>query len=77
MRTEHAELLPRLQLADAPTDIVALPDVTAGQAVSADIGLQRFPAAAPVAAPPVPVTDTLAPEELMVDGLPVIITPYS
>lgn len=48
VRTEHVELLPRLQLADVPTDIVALPDVTAGQAVSADIGLQQLPAAAPV-----------------------------
>ncbi len=48
VRAEHVPLLPSLDLVDPPPHVVALDGVTAGQAISADLGLAHVPAGLPV-----------------------------
>ncbi len=48
LREEHVPLLPPLGWTRATLDVVALNDVTAGQAISADLGLARMPPHTPV-----------------------------
>ncbi len=43
VQAAHVPLLATLALTDAPLDVVALTEVTAGQAISADRGLARLP----------------------------------